>query len=145
MNGTNGRPIPGTSVHNAQPDCNPDQNGRIGHSLAGHYMSSGGRRVQSKPWRKCPANEKLNFQRNLMDLMTSVFVRTSPTQTETLKALFEGENANLKIEERVAKWQFMEMDRNKDKVNSKVPIISQCSQIQKKGYCFNFRQSVEKN
>ena len=123
MNATSGRPIPGTSVHGTRPACSaggagigPSQadGGGLGASAAAFSTSP---TVVQKRWKKCPRPEKELFLRNLMDFMTHGF-SSSSNRTQTLTYLFEGANADLTNEQRVAKWQFMLMDVNRDQVCS---------------------------
>ena len=108
----------------AQPNCfaktNPGKSdsliGGVGHHSLSlmppsmHLRSNEG----SRPWKKCPPREKKNFLQHLMDFMTKAFVGNS---RDSLNSLFRGKNADLTHEERVAKWQFILMDRNKNGVS----------------------------
>ena len=108
----------------AQPNCFAIKNPGTPDSLIGggrdqtlsllppsmHLRSNEG----SRPWKKCPPREKKNFLQHLMDFMTKAFVGNS---RDSLNSLFRGKNADLSHEERVAKWQFMLMDRNKNGVS----------------------------
>ena len=70
--------------------------------------------ARKKSWKKCPSDEREKFLRNVMDFMTNAF--SSSNRTQMLTFLFNGENAGLTNEQRVAKWQFILMDINRDKV-----------------------------
>ena len=74
--------------------------------------------AQNKSWKKCPSDEREKFLRNVMDFMTNAF--SSSNRTQMLTFLFNGENAGLTNEQRVAKWQFILMDINRDKVGKKI-------------------------
>ena len=68
---------------------------------------------EERPWIKCPPKEKRKFLHNAMDFLTSSFVGSDRI---SLAFLLEGKNAELTLEEKVAKWQFIQMDRNKNGV-----------------------------
>ena len=91
---------------------------RLGASAAA-FAAGGGAAVmaQNKSWKKCPTDEREKFLRNVMDFMTNAF--SSSNRTQMLTFLFNGENAGLTNEQRVAKWQFILMDINRDKVRGK--------------------------
>ena len=88
---------------------------RLGASAAA-FAAGGGAAVmaQNKSWKKCPTDEREKFLRNVMDFMTNAF--SSSNRTQMLTFLFNGENAGLTNEQRVAKWQFILMDISRDKV-----------------------------
>ena len=68
---------------------------------------------EERPWIKCPLKQKRKFLHNAMDFLTSSFVGSDRI---SLAFLLEGKNAELTLEEKVAKWQFIQMDRNKNGV-----------------------------
>ena len=127
MNTTNGRPIENTSVQKpAQPNCfaksqdkpsnlirNQLQNERSPLVAASNHLRSN----EGRPWKKCPPSEKKKFLRNLMDFLTSSFAGSDRI---SLRFLLEGKNADLTLDEKVAKWQFIQMDRNKNSVRFKI-------------------------
>ena len=86
----------------------------MGASAAAFAAGGGAVMAQKKLWKKCPSDEREKFLRNVMDFMTNAF--SSSNRTQTLTFLFNGENAALTNEQRVAKWQFILMDINRDKV-----------------------------
>ena len=77
-------------------------------AASNHLRSNEGR-----SWKKCPQEEKQKFLHNVLDFLTSSFVGSDRI---SLAFLLEGKNAELTLEEKVAKWQFIRMDRNKDGV-----------------------------
>ncbi|XP_059096724.1 SPARC-related modular calcium-binding protein 2-like isoform X2 [Tigriopus californicus] len=94
-----GRPIPGTSRQNQTPTCAP---GSISQSS----------RVTQNEWVKCPENRKRQFREHLMDYMTKQMVESSKDQD--MSYLFSEKAAELSLEERVGKWQFLDLDKNRD-------------------------------
>ena len=74
--------------------------------------------ARKKSWKKCPSDEREIFLRNVMDFMINAF--SSFNRTQMLTFLLNGENSGLTNEQRVAKWQFILMDINCDKVRGKV-------------------------
>ena len=81
--------------------------------------------AQKNSWKKCPSDEREKFLRNVMDFMTNAF--SSSNRTQMLTFLFNGENAGLTNEQRVAKWQFIIMDINRDKVRGKYQKVARIS------------------
>ena len=61
--------------------------------------------------------EKQKFQNNVINFMTSSFVGGDR------KEYFVGKNEQLTLEEKVAKWQFMKMDRNNDGVSTLISVL----------------------
>ena len=140
VNATSGRPIPGTSVHGTRPACSAGSG--ISHSHADGGLGASAAAFSTSPtvqkrWKKCPRPEKELFLRNLMDFMTHGF-SSSSNRTQTLTYLFEGANADLTNEQRVAKWQFMLMDVNRDQVCSQPKIIQRAAQCYFKTLNFHF-------
>ena len=74
-------------------------------------------------WKKCPTEAKQKFLNNVIEFLTSAFVGGDR------KEYFVGRNAQLTLEEKVAKWQFIQMDRNKDEVSMVINIV--CSYVRK--------------
>ena len=67
-----------------------------------------------KPWKKCSAEQKEKFVNNVMEFLTKLFV--GGDRTEFFHE--NGEYSKLPaLEEKVAKWKFLEMDRNKNGVS----------------------------
>ena len=85
--------IPGTSIQNARPDCQPVQKQDRKHL------------VSTKEWKKCPADEKARFQSRLMKYLRFV------VQQET-----RGQ-AQASLNDEVATWHFRQMDGNNDNVS----------------------------
>ena len=83
------------------------------HSPTALTLSSPAQSDEERPWIKCPPKEKRKFLHNAMDFLTSSFVGSDRI---SLAFLLEGKNAELTLEEKVAKWQFIQMDRNKNGV-----------------------------
>ena len=79
-------------------------------------MSSISRKVNGgKPWKKCPIGQKEKFINNVMEFLTKLFVGGDR------KEFFHENGAyyNLpSLEEKVAKWKFIQMDRNNNGVSS---------------------------
>ncbi|TRY78327.1 hypothetical protein TCAL_15354, partial [Tigriopus californicus] len=107
-----------TSRQNQTPTCAP---GSISQSS----------RVTQNEWVKCPENRKRQFrmpccpyfrrninernavwQEHLMDYMTKQMVESSKDQD--MSYLFSEKAAELSLEERVGKWQFLDLDKNRD-------------------------------
>ena len=81
--------------------------------LPSHHLRS----KEGRQWKKCPKDEKQKFQNNIINFLTSSFVGGDR------KEYFVGKNEQLTLEEKVAKWQFMNMDRNKDGVSIWISVI----------------------
>lgn len=96
-----GRPIPGTSRQNQTPTCAPGS------------TSSSSSMIQ-KEWVKCPGNRRRQFREHLMDHMTKQMVESS--KDHDMSYLFNEQAAELSLEERVGKWQFLALDKNRDGV-----------------------------
>ena len=116
MDELNGRPVPGTSVQHTRPDCSGGGGGGSG---------GGGGGVQRREWKKCPGRKRKEFQDKLMDKLTREMIRA--TRDKDIGHLFidddddDEEDERVSLEERVAKWKFAAMDRNKNGVrNSKL-------------------------
>ena len=103
-----GQPMSGTSVLNARPKCNGGGSGE--EEL---LRSIGAVANLVREWKKCPQPRKRDFQEHLLDKLTNEMT----SATVDLSYLFGNENAHLTIEERVAKWKFGELDRNKNGVS----------------------------
>ncbi|XP_046733851.1 SPARC-related modular calcium-binding protein 2 isoform X2 [Diprion similis] len=86
-----GKPIPGTSVKDASPNCNPVPE-------------------PNRPMKGCPEVKKQAFLRDLMDLMQK---KMKASSTESDETTLKWQTSN---EERVATWHFVMLDRNKNKV-----------------------------
>lgn len=91
-----GAHLPGTSQRNQRPDCSKVPTRHV---------------PLPKPWKKCPEDEKKQFLVHLMDYMTDVMTHTNDSAASFL---FTGDNADLTIEERVAKWHFYKLDTNRN-------------------------------
>eukprot|EP00095_Tigriopus_kingsejongensis_P004207 maker-scaffold208_size258758-snap-gene-1.33 protein:Tk04207 transcript:maker-scaffold208_size258758-snap-gene-1.33-mRNA-1 annotation:"sparc-related modular calcium-binding protein 2-like" len=96
-----GRPIPGTSRQNEQPSCS-----RVSAPMP----------IPPKEWIKCPDHRRTQFREHLMDHMTRDMVEAS--KDHDMSYLFNDKANELTLEERVGKWQFMALDKNKDGVLS---------------------------
>jgi len=88
-----GRPIPGTSVKNARPDCNRPVN-VIKHT-------------PQRSWKKCDGSRRVKFLSGIMEHLTAGMVAPN----NTVPYLFEKE-PHLTLEQRVAKWKFIVLDKN---------------------------------
>ena len=99
----------------------------MGASAAAFAAGGGAVMAQNKSWKKCPSEKREKFLRNMMDFMTNAF--SSSNRTQMLTFLFNGENAGLTNEQRVAKWQFIIMDINRDKVRGKYQKVARISRI----------------
>ena len=111
----------------AQPNCNANTRDTSTTLLRNQIQNDHSEIVQasnhlrsneaSRPWKKCPPSEKKKFLQHLLDFLTSSFAGSDRT---SLRFLLEGQNADLTLEEKVAKWQFIQMDRNKNNVRIKL-------------------------
>ncbi|XP_023315420.1 SPARC-related modular calcium-binding protein 1 isoform X3 [Trichogramma pretiosum] len=86
-----GKPIPGTSSQNQQPNCNPVP-------------------APVRPMKGCPEAKKQLFLRDLMDLMQKKMKASSTDSDEAT------DNWQASKEERVATWHFVMLDKNKNKM-----------------------------
>jgi hypothetical protein len=82
-------------------------------TLPNHHLRS----KEGRQWKKCPKEEKQKFQNTVINFLTSSFVGGDR------KEYFVGKNEHLTLEEKVAKWQFMNMDRNNDGVSTLISLI----------------------
>ena len=90
-----GRPIPGTSTTHDKPDCGPGNTDKRSH----------------KHWRKCSGEKREVFLRKLFDWMTLTVVNS------TVPYLLNSE-PHLTLNQRLAKWQFISLDHNRNGVMS---------------------------
>ncbi|XP_048515303.1 SPARC-related modular calcium-binding protein 2 isoform X2 [Athalia rosae] len=86
-----GKPIPGTSVKDGSPNCNPVPE-------------------PNRPMKGCPDLKKQAFLKDLMDLMQK---KMKASSTESDETTLKWQTSN---EERIATWHFVMLDRNKNKV-----------------------------
>ena len=96
-----GRPIPGTSTTHDKPDCGPGNTDKRSH----------------KHWRKCSGEKREVFLRKLFDWMTLTVVNS------TVPYLLNSE-PHLTLNQRLAKWQFISLDHNRNGVNVTLTIPS---------------------
>ena len=89
-----GRPIPGTSTTNHKPDCGAGETYKDSHSQ----------------WRKCSGQKREVFLSKLFDWMTVTVVNS------TVPYLLTSE-PHLTLNQRLAKWQFISLDTNRNGVS----------------------------
>ena len=105
----------------AQPNCQARGTDKtttlIRNQLQNDYsplISSVPRSVTvGKPWKKCSSEQKEKFINNVMEFLTKLFVGGDRTE------FFHENGAYSKLpslEEKVAKWKFLDMDRNRNGV-----------------------------
>ena len=100
-----GRPIPGTSSTNNKPQC-------------GHQAGLGGNtnNQRDKQWRKCEGEKREKFLTKLFDWMRRSVVNS------TVPYLLNSE-PHLSINQRLAKWQFISLDNNRNGVSVASPRV----------------------
>ena len=96
-----GRPIPGTSTTNNKPQCG--QQPGLGHN-------DNRKKQKDKQWRKCEGKKREMFLSKLFDWMRLSVVNS------TVPYLLNSE-PHLSINQRLAKWQFISLDNNRNGVS----------------------------
>ena len=100
-------------MQNEKPVCPNSRQNSNGRTAA----SSGGKTAKiAKKWTKCPEKKKRRFQEQLMDLMTSRMSKTAGSSDMT--RFYDGDYSDLSREDRVSRWQFIDIDTNGDGVSS---------------------------
>ena len=93
---SSGRPIPGTSTTNNKPQCGQQVGGR--------------NKQKTREWRKCEGKKREIFLKKLFDWMRLSVVNS------TVPYLLNSE-PHLSINQRLAKWQFISLDNNRNGVS----------------------------
>ena len=92
-----GRPVPGTSTRRGQPDCGASR---------GEATPARGR------WRKCEGRKREEFLERLFDWMS-----LSVANTSSLRVPYSlNSEPDLSLNQRLAKWQFIALDVNRNGV-----------------------------
>lgn len=121
-----GKPIPGTSIKDGSPNCNPvpepNRPMKGGRRLLKIYNLNLNKKKKKKIFFSphifnagCPELKKQAFLRDLMDLMQK---KMKSSSTESDETTLKWQTSN---EERVATWHFVMLDRNKNKVSCCFP------------------------
>ena len=100
MDPLSGRPVPGTSTRRGQPSC-------------GDATASTARSVKTR-WRKCEGRKREEFLVRLFDWM-SMSVSNSSSQGVRVPYSLNSE-PELSLNQRLAKWQFIALDVNRNGV-----------------------------
>jgi hypothetical protein len=93
---SSGRPIPGTSTRNSRPSCSINSQKQV--------------KAPPKEWNKCGGGKREVFLGKLFEWMTrSVGNSTVPYMIDS--------EPDLTLNQRVAKWQFIALDRSRNGVS----------------------------
>ena len=98
---SSGRPIPGTSTRNSRPSCS--------------INSRGNDQPRRKEWKKCEGGKRDLFLGKLFEWMTRSVGNT------TVPYMIDSE-PDLTLNQRVAKWQFIALDRNRNGVRGSMVV-----------------------
>ena len=97
-----GRPIPGTSTRNTRPSCSINSQKKV--------------KTKPKEWKKCEGSKRDVFLGKLFEWMTR------NVGNSTVPYMIDSE-PDLTLNQRVAKWQFIALDRSRNGVSFQLEIL----------------------